>query len=484
MVDLGDVMRETVCHGSRGVTAPPVQALRRRAQRRRARSAVLLTALPLVAVVAGYAVISDHSPAGQPTANRTAGWKPVVPGASSPSPSAESTNLSPYPELCDLRVPDGRLQRPVSFMRQFSLDPPDAAATTNLSSAAVAARYRSSGWQLPGGRLVVVFGLVTALTPADVGPGGSPRAHPRGKPVWVVAQCGVSSELVAGRGGPYRPDNLGTPPSPWPDDFSGVQYATFTPSGASEGILRTGLNNSLRRATRLVTVPWRRNGEDSADGRRIGISYPAVEPCGTFDHLEVTSDSELVRVQVWIRLPPEAPATCPGTGRHQAVVGLTQPLGTRQLVDPARRQQFEAEPGSPPPPPTFGPQARTLPEKTVVVEPTAPSDVPAIGQEKAEQLASATNFGKGQPRVTLGRVTVLDYFGTTTGGPVHRFIDKRLVWLFEYPWEPGGIDQALQPEFLDPAYVPPTKFAPVRSLVLLDAGTGKVLMFRHGSAAE
>lgn len=397
MVDLSDVMRDTVRQGSRQVTPPPVQALRRRAQRRRARSAVMLAGLPLVAVVAGYAVISDHSSTGQLATDRAGGWKPVVPGASSPSPYAEPTSLSPYRDVCEARVPAGRLLRPVSYLRQFNLEPPDAAATTSLTPAEVAARYRSSGWQLPGGRLVVVFGLVTALTPADIGPGGTPGPHPRGTPMWVVAQCGLSTDLVRGHGGPYRPDAEGTQPSPWPDDFSGVQYATFTPSGVlTGGISRTGLVSRVREATRLATVPWRRDGRDSADGRQIGISYPAAEPCGTFDHLDVTSDSKLVRVQVWIRLPPGAPATCPGTGRHHAVVGLTRPVGSRQLVDPERRQQSEAQLGSPPP---------------------APSDVADISRQRAEQLARDTNFDKGRPQVTLRRVAVTDYIGTDTGGP-------------------------------------------------------------------
>ncbi len=136
----------------------------------------------------------------------------------------------------------------------------------------------------------------------------------------------------------------------------------------------------------------------------------------------------------------------------------------------------------PPPPPSFGPQARTLPEGNVVLEPLAATDAAAIGRAEAEQLALKTNFDRDVPTVSLARVTVVDYYGTHMGGPLSRFIDKRLSWVFEYPWRAGRLENDIAPIDLDPSYVPPTKIAAQRSLVLIDAMTGRVLLLTHGAA--
>ena len=136
----------------------------------------------------------------------------------------------------------------------------------------------------------------------------------------------------------------------------------------------------------------------------------------------------------------------------------------------------------PPPPPSFGPQARTLPEGNVVVEPLAATDAAVIGRAEAEQLALETNFDRDVPTVSLARVTVVDYYGTHMGGPLSRFIDKRLSWVFEYPWRAGRLENDIAPIDLDPSYVPPTKIAAQRSLVLIDAMTGRVLLLTHGAA--
>jgi hypothetical protein len=84
-------------------------------------------------------------------------------------------------------------------------------------------------------------------------------------------------------------------------------------------------------AQQFVEVPFARTHQDSADGRQIGISYPAYD-CATFSHLDGYDKdaSSPVHVKVWLRVT--GPVPCDPHGTREAVIGLRFPLGDRQLV--------------------------------------------------------------------------------------------------------------------------------------------------------
>jgi hypothetical protein len=233
----------------------------------------------------------------------------------------------PEPEhwICSSKPPveaNGWLTASMSIDNSATMRPAPA-GTRAAAEARILAAYNTSTWVRQGGHPFAVFGLYSNTNVVD-------------RPQWLVVVCDGPQPDVPAGGTPMG--SPGTPPSPGPQQY-GVQFVTFGATSVDEGGAEvTSRDSPASLAVRYVRVPWHLVGTPSASATVVRISYPAAEPCATFDHLAVDVSATTVDVRVWLRLLPGGPATCPGTGSHVAEVGFGSPgppapLGTRELRD-------------------------------------------------------------------------------------------------------------------------------------------------------
>jgi hypothetical protein len=259
-------------------------------------------------------------------------------GASSPSPFPYNPPVSGVVDVCDATDPgdaQGRLTESVSYADTNVVAPAGDVASKYTREQALA-RYAAAHTFATGGHPQAFFGLLSAPTPARINPDGSTTPFYTRKPVWLIAVCDLPHTAAEGHGGPggaitTSPEPApGTSPSPGPTGF-GALFEPYDESGHPLDTTVTGRSTTEQRAERFIEVPFQRNQQDSADGRQIGISYPADEPCATFSHLDVIEQDDQVRVQVWLRLLTDND-TCTPEGAHDATIGLRTSLGYRELV--------------------------------------------------------------------------------------------------------------------------------------------------------
>lgn len=246
---------------------------------------------------------------------------PVVHGAS--KPERPTPDPEPADWVCSGHPPvdaKGWLTGEVSLLD--STMRPAPADTPAADRARVLAAYGHSGSGL-GGHPFAVFGLLSEYKIVD-------------RPQWLVVVCD-SDQLPPATASPMGWP--GTAPSPGPAQF-GVALTTFGATSLAEaGMEMTETQSPASSATEYVHVPWRLVGRPKPSDKLIRISYPAAEPCATFDHLAVHVGDASVDIRVWLRLLPGGPPSCPGRGRHLAMVGLNVdeaavvPLGHRTLHD-------------------------------------------------------------------------------------------------------------------------------------------------------
>jgi hypothetical protein len=257
-------------------------------------------------------------------------------GATEPSPYPYNPPTSGVPDLCDLADPadpDGRLTVPVSFENSNVLAPPGS-VTSRFDRPQVLARYAAGHRFAEGGHPQAYFGLLSAQTPAHINPDGTATPLYTRKPVWLVAVCDLPESSVTRFGGPISFDPTpapGTSPSPGAPGFATL-FEPYDEAGQRLETITAGRSTPEQRRQRYIEVPFTRNHRDSADGRQIGISYPADEPCATFSHLAVVEAEDQVQVRVWLLMRDDTADRCTSSGSHEAVIGLRTALGTRPLV--------------------------------------------------------------------------------------------------------------------------------------------------------
>lgn len=200
---------------------------------------------------------------------------------------------------------------------------PAPVRTRAADRARVLAAYGNSRERF-GGHPFAVFGLYSESKTVD-------------RPQWLVVVCDGDQPAVATVPPMGYP---GTPPSPSPSARQlGIAMITYgATSGRRGGEATSGVNLPAFANAEYVHVPWTVVGKPTPRSRLVRISYPAAEPCATFDHLEVELAPAHVDVRVWLRVLPGGPASCPGHRQHQALVGLSvvgrsEALGRRALRD-------------------------------------------------------------------------------------------------------------------------------------------------------
>ncbi len=338
MSDRVDQICRVVDRVAGATVAPPVAELRARAARRRRNHALLATVGVAVAaggIAAGVLATSTERSPGQQL-HMTDGGAPIVRGGSSPSPFPSfNPNHTGYPDVCDGPIPadgTGRLTSTISWEGQDVMRPAGSDVATGITRTQALDRYAQSDFHSTG-HPVAVFGLLSAPAPAQILPDGGSSPYFQQTPVWLVAVCDAPPGASTGGGiGPYRPP--GTSPSPGPGPI-GVMYMTFDTAGRQVGgVTITGRPSQAQLDEQFIHVPWQQElAQPGDDPRQVRISYPAAEPCATFDHLAVYETDTTVNVQVWLRHSSDDPVGCTPTERQQAVVGLNKPLGHRTLQD-------------------------------------------------------------------------------------------------------------------------------------------------------
>jgi hypothetical protein len=290
---------------------------------------------------AGTVTLTGHGSEGS-TGTLVVTIQPLVEpvDASSPSPFPYDPPGSGVVDVCDATDPadaQGRLTQSVSYADTNVVSTPGDVVSKYTRDETLA-RYAAENKYAEGGHPQAFFGLLSAPTPARINPDGSTTPFYTRKPIWLIAICDLPEDQARAHGGPARIGPTpapGTPPSPGPTGF-GVLFQPYDESGHRLDTTVTGRSTVEQRAERFIEVPFERNHQDSADGRQIGISYPADEPCATFSHLDVIEQEDQVRVQVWLRLLTDQDR-CSADGTHDAVIGLSTSLGDRDLVRGGRR---------------------------------------------------------------------------------------------------------------------------------------------------
>lgn len=243
----------------------------------------------------------------------------------SPYPGAGSDGADDVCEVQGAVDGSGRLTRTVTLGGGSAVLEPAGGRASRSTAEQALARYRSEHpYAASGQHPRAVFGLLTDPT-------GSP--FPKRLPVWLVVSCDAPEAVSRGGVRPGPTPAPGTPPSPGGRTL-GEDFLPYDETGHALYEEQTGYPDQALRSELLVEVPFARSAGDSADGRKVAITYRADDSCAAFDHLDVQEPdaTQDVHVRVWLHLLPGV-RHCPGTrDRHVAVVGLSYPLAGRELV--------------------------------------------------------------------------------------------------------------------------------------------------------
>jgi hypothetical protein len=148
----------------------------------------------------------------------------------------------------------------------------------------------------------------------------------------LVASCANTPPVDPGAGGS---SGGGTPGVTAPGGSDSIDRQNpvdriHPPAGASPVVPTPGMADVRPRGWDSVEV--------SADGLRLTVMFVSgIEPCAVLDHVDVAYGTKAVTVTLYEGHDPGAgDVACPEIGVFKEVtVDLTQPLGTRTVVDGA-----------------------------------------------------------------------------------------------------------------------------------------------------
>jgi hypothetical protein len=288
-------------------------------------SGVLDSARVLVFGVGTTTVTGDGSAGSHGTLLLRSTYRPEPVGMSSASPFPTNEPQYAGPELCkagDVADAAGRLTKTVTYEDGLHLLEPPGDVRSRWTKAEILATASQGDVRLTTPHVTAVFGLLTAENY-----GGGHRL-----PRWIVYDCDLPGGQ-RGEGGP-APSQPTPAPGTSPTPFGvthGVGLDLFDENKHAVYQLSYAWLDDATLAQQFVEVPFARTHQDSADGRQIGISYPAYD-CATFSHLDVNERDATspVHVKVWLRVTAQVP--CDPHGTREAAIGLRFPLGDRQLV--------------------------------------------------------------------------------------------------------------------------------------------------------